>query len=91
MNIFVTMNNIKNAMTDDHRRCDGIFAVKEDFLFPAFEAASGMAMGTTQVISDEHIQTRVLMCAARDALAVKDVDDYSGNAEPCSLRCSNTT
>ena len=91
MNIFVSMNNIKNAMTDDHRRCDSIFAVKEDLLFPAFESASGMTMGTTQVMRDEHIQMRVLICAARDALAVKDVDDYSGNAEPCSLRCSNTT
>jgi hemerythrin-like domain-containing protein len=105
------MNNIKNAMTDDHRRCDDIFSdveqavaaqewdraivafasffeamtghftAEEDFLFPAFEAASGMTMGPTQVMRDEHVQMRELMSAARDTLALKDADDYSGNAE----------
>lgn len=105
------MSNIKSLMTDDHRRCDDIFAeveqavsaqawdranavfasfsramqqhfsAEEDFLFPAFEAKSGMTMGPTQVMREEHAQMRELLAAAQEALAAKDADDYSGNAE----------
>lgn len=57
------------------------FAAEEGLLFPAFEAKSGMTMGPTQVMRDEHVQMRELMSAAREALAAKDADDYSGNAE----------
>jgi hemerythrin-like domain-containing protein len=57
------------------------FAAEESLLFPAFEAKSGMTMGPTQVMRGEHEQMRALMDAARDALAAKDGDDYSGNAE----------
>jgi hemerythrin-like domain-containing protein len=105
------MTNIKDCMTDDHRRCDDIFAdveqavaarawdrasaafagfagamqqhfaAEEELLFPAFEAESGMTMGPTQVMRDEHIQMRELLAAAQEALAAQDADDYSGNAE----------
>jgi iron-sulfur cluster repair protein YtfE (RIC family) len=57
------------------------FAAEEELLFPAFEAASGMTMGPTQVMRDEHIQMRELLAAAQEALAAQDADDYSGNAE----------
>ena len=57
------------------------FSAEEDLLFPAFEAKSGMTMGPTQVMREEHAQMRELMAAAQDALAAKDADDYSGNAE----------
>jgi len=33
------------------------------------------------VMRGEHVQMRELLDAARDALAAKDADDYSGNAE----------
>ncbi|NMM05632.1 hemerythrin domain-containing protein [Polaromonas sp.] len=57
------------------------FEAEEELLFPAFEAESGMTMGPTQVMRDEHIQMHELLAAAQEALAAKDADDYSGNAE----------
>ena len=57
------------------------FSAEEGTLFPAFEAKSGTTMGPTQVMRDEHVQMRELLSAAREALAAKDADEYSGNAE----------
>ena len=57
------------------------FAAEETLLFPAFEARTGMSMGPTQVMRNEHAQMRALLDAAADALAGKDADEYSGNAE----------
>lgn len=57
------------------------FAAEEELLFPAFELKSGMTMGPTQVMRDEHDQMRELIAAAQEALLAKDADDYSGNAE----------
>jgi len=105
------MTSIRDFMTDDHRRCDDVFAeveqavasgdwaaaasgfahfresvekhfgAEESLLFPAFEQKTGMSMGPTQVMRSEHVQMRELMAAAADALAGKDADGYSGNAE----------
>jgi iron-sulfur cluster repair protein YtfE (RIC family) len=105
------MTNIKDCMTNDHRRCDDLFAdaeqavsaqawerasaafagfagamqqhfaAEEELLFPAFEEESGMTMGPTQVMRDEHIQMRELLAAAQQALVAQDADDYAGNAE----------
>jgi hypothetical protein len=105
------MTTIRDFMTEDHRRCDDVFAeveqavangdwaaagdcfgrfhagvlqhfaVEESMLFPAFEAKTGMTMGPTQVMRSEHVQMRELMAAAAESLAVKDADNYSGNAE----------
>jgi hemerythrin-like domain-containing protein len=57
------------------------FAAEEALLFPAFEEKTGMYMGPTQVMRGEHVQMRELLDAARDAVAAKDADEYSGNAE----------
>lgn len=57
------------------------FAAEEEILFPAFEAKTGMTMGPTQVMRDEHVLMKGLLAAAQDALLAKDADDYSGNAE----------
>lgn len=57
------------------------FEVEEDTLFPAFEARTGMTMGPTQVMRSEHNQMRDLLAAARQALAGRDAEDYSGYAE----------
>ena len=56
-------------------------AVEESILFPAFEQRTGMAMGPTQVMRNEHAQIRELIEAAEGALLAKDADDYSGYAE----------
>ena len=57
------------------------FDAEEAILFPAFEARTGMSMGPTQVMRGEHAQMRELLDAAKNALAARDADDYSGNAE----------
>jgi iron-sulfur cluster repair protein YtfE (RIC family) len=57
------------------------FDAEENLLFPAFEDKSGMRMGPTQVMRDEHAQMRQLMDAATTALSEKDGDDYEGYAE----------
>jgi iron-sulfur cluster repair protein YtfE (RIC family) len=57
------------------------FAAEEDVLFPAFEVKTGMTMGPTQVMRDEHAQMNDLMMAAYQSLLAKDADDYSGNTE----------
>ena len=57
------------------------FAVEESLLFPAFEQKTGMFMGPTQVMRSEHVQMRELIAAAEAALAARDAEDYSGNAE----------
>ncbi|WP_294267978.1 hemerythrin domain-containing protein [Propionivibrio sp.] len=57
------------------------FALEESILFPAFEAQTGINMGPTQVMRAEHAQMRALLAVAEIALAARDADDYSGNAE----------
>jgi iron-sulfur cluster repair protein YtfE (RIC family) len=57
------------------------FDAEETLLFPAFEEKSGMRMGPTQVMRDEHTQMRQLMDAAGAALDEKDGGDYAGCAE----------
>jgi hemerythrin-like domain-containing protein len=50
-------------------------------LFPAFEAASGMAGGPTQVMRHEHAQMRDLLEQMRGALARRAADTFAGAAE----------
>lgn len=57
------------------------FAAEEEKIFPAFEAATGMRMGPTQVMRMEHEQMRELMNFAVDALKGAKTDDYLGIAE----------
>lgn len=57
------------------------FDIEESMLFPAFEEATGMRMGPTQVMRGEHIQMRELIEAAGAALAAHDAEDLSGYAE----------
>ncbi len=86
--------------TDDHRRCDDLWAaveaageqrdvgaaraaftafaaatrrhfeMEETVLFPAFEQASGMTMGPTQVMRAEHQQMRALLDLMAMAMAM---------------------
>jgi len=57
------------------------FDAEEAILFPAFEVQTGMSMGPTQVMRDEHAQMCQLLEAAKAALDARDGDDYSGTAE----------
>ncbi len=54
---------------------------EEEVLFPAFENASGMTMGPTQVMRMEHEQMRDLLADMSEALGRSDSDGYMGQAE----------
>ena len=55
--------------------------VEENELFPAFEEATGMAMGPTEMMRMEHDQMRVLFVEMRDAMERQHGDDYLGLSE----------
>lgn len=57
------------------------FAVEEDTIFPAFEAATGMTEGPTRVMRGEHVQMRDLMAALVAAAAASDAEAFSDAAE----------
>jgi iron-sulfur cluster repair protein YtfE (RIC family) len=57
------------------------FHCEEECLFPAFEAATGMTAGPTQVMRMEHVQISELMQNMRAALNARDGDDFAGLAE----------
>ncbi|QKS30485.1 MAG: Iron-sulfur cluster repair protein YtfE [Accumulibacter sp.] len=57
------------------------FNAEESVLFPLFEQCTGIYRGPTQVMRAEHAQMRQLLGAAAAALAARNADDYSGNAE----------
>lgn len=57
------------------------FDAEEKTLFPAFERATGMMGGPTQVMRMEHAQMRDLMATAVDALRAGEAEDYLGQAE----------
>ena len=55
--------------------------IEEKELFPAFEEATGMTMGPTEMMRMEHDQMRVLFVEMRDALERQHSDDYLGIAD----------
>jgi iron-sulfur cluster repair protein YtfE (RIC family) len=57
------------------------FATEEQVLFPAFEAATGMSGGPTQVMRMEHAQMRELMAQMGAALKQRDRDAFAGVAD----------
>lgn len=57
------------------------FATEEQVLFPAFETATGMSQGPTQVMRMEHAQMRELMAQMSDALKARDRNAYAGVAD----------
>lgn len=69
-----SLEDFLNEM-EDHFRCE------EEILFPAFEAASGMTQGPTQVMRVEHAQMRSLMQQLREESAAQSEDAFSGTAE----------
>lgn len=61
------------------------FATEEQVLFPAFEAATGMSGGPTQVMRMEHGQMRDLIQEMAGAVASADHDRYLGLSETLNM------
>jgi len=57
------------------------FTSEEELLFPAFESATGMVSGPTEVMRGEHRQMRELLAQMKLALDARDEDDFGGAAE----------
>jgi len=57
------------------------FDSEEKTLFPTFEAKTGITMGPTQVMRQEHAQMRILADAALGNLKMRNLDDYLGQTE----------
>lgn len=57
------------------------FISEEELLFPAFETATGMTSGPTEVMRGEHRQMRDLLAQMKGALASRDSDAFGGAAE----------
>lgn len=57
------------------------FDAEETLLFPAFEAASGMSAGPTQMMRQEHDQMRGLLAQLAVACDARDSQGYGGSAE----------
>ena len=54
---------------------------EETILFPAFEQATGMTMGPTQVMRAEHTQMRQLVTAMSQQLSVQNKAEFLGLSE----------
>lgn len=70
-----------NAFSQFVRGMERHFKQEEEIFFPAFEEATGMAAGPTQVMRAEHRDMRQAMADMEAALAARDRDDYLGRAE----------
>ncbi len=57
------------------------FATEEQVLFPAFEAATGMTGGPSQMMRFEHAQMRDLMARMEQAVARQDSTEFGGSAD----------
>ena len=57
------------------------FAMEENVMFPAFEEATGMSGGPTEVMRSEHVQMRELLAQMQAAFAKPDTYEYLGLSE----------
>jgi hemerythrin-like domain-containing protein len=64
-----------------HDQMNAHFEAEEQLLFPAFEAATGMTAGPTEMMRYEHEQMRRLLSQLAAACAAHAGDDYAGVAE----------
>jgi len=64
-----------------HTAMEHHFSMEEGVLFPAFEEASGMTMGPTQMMRMEHTQMRQLFSDMAQAVEKQDKDAYLGLSE----------
>ncbi|MFH1604440.1 MAG: hemerythrin domain-containing protein [Pseudomonadota bacterium] len=64
-----------------HSQMRAHFKAEEEMLFPAFEAATGMSAGPTQMMRYEHEQMRSLLSQLAEACTAHDGEGYAGAAE----------
>ncbi len=64
-----------------HDQMRAHFEAEENLLFPAFEAATGMSAGPTQMMRHEHEQMRSMLSQLAEACAAHDGEGYAGAAE----------
>ncbi len=69
------------ALADFGRELESHFAAEEEILFPAFEGATGMRQGPTQMMRYEHDQMRGLLAQLIYAAAAEDGDEVAGAGE----------
>jgi len=55
--------------------------IEEQTLFPAFEEATGIVTGPTEMMRMEHEQMRTLFSEMKAAMEQRDSDNYLGEAE----------
>lgn len=71
----------ETAFASLRRELETHFTSEEELLFPAFENATGMTSGPTEVMRGEHRQMRDLLAQMQEALASRDGDGFDGAAE----------
>ncbi len=64
-----------------HQELETHFRTEEEVLFPAFEAATGMTGGPTQMMRFEHAQMRELVEQMQASLQSRAADGFAGAAE----------
>ena len=64
-----------------HEQMNAHFEAEEALLFPAFEAATGMSGGPTEMMRYEHDQMRTLLAQLAAACEDHDGETYAGVAE----------
>ncbi|MBA3032612.1 MAG: hemerythrin domain-containing protein [Gammaproteobacteria bacterium] len=64
-----------------HDAIEDHFRTEETVLFPAFEAATGMTGGPTQMMRIEHARMRELLGQMQSALSAQAADVFAGAAE----------
>jgi len=57
------------------------FSREETVLFPAFEQATSLSTGPTEVMRSEHRQMRRILQELEEALKNRDIDQFLGEAE----------
>jgi hemerythrin-like domain-containing protein len=70
-----------SAFEHFHGQMKAHFEAEEGLLFPAFEAATGMSAGPTQMMRHEHEQMRALLSQLEAACEAHDGEAYAGVAE----------
>jgi hemerythrin-like domain-containing protein len=71
----------KSAFEQFNEQMHAHFEAEETILFPAFEDATGMIQGPTQMMRLEHQQMRSVLAQVQAACAAEDGEAYAGLAE----------